>query len=163
MVVRCHKMFENQPVTQSSWQMKKKPIWPPVVWNVCSAGYKYWILSILMQFHGYLLQIMRFVWLFLTFDKPLGLYLVPFLGFVLGCQFLSWIHFLAGEGCSKLAVVPLLGVLSSWHFVWRFPRCPSMKLCRLFWLAVSVVVCRSFESQGYECKNWQKFGPLRWN
>ena len=22
--------FENQPVNQSSWQMKKKPIWPPV-------------------------------------------------------------------------------------------------------------------------------------
>ena len=102
---------------------KVKPIWliQFKMWGF--AGSKYWILSNLMQICGYLWPRQGLVCIFLTFDKSLGFYLVPFLGFVRGCQ-LNWIHWdrVWEIGCG---LVPCPIIL---HLVYRSPRHPMVKL-----------------------------------
>ena len=140
--------------------LKKKQIWLPVFkcekyWILCNLNAISWIIYHPIKVSMYC----SYIW------QTAGLFLSDFSqGFLVqGCQ-LNWILF-GWRGCGRLAVVRPPMVLSSWCFVWLFPRGPSMKIwwCLGGWLLI--VACKDFKSQRYESKNrqkWWKFGPPRW-
>ena len=63
---------------------------------------------------------------------------------------LSWIQ----TGCSKLAVIPLWVILLFWCFVWRFPRCPVMKIWLHFGVGNAPVLFWSLSKLGKNRQKW---------
>ena len=107
---------------------KKKPIWLPVFKMWCFAGWKYWILPILMQIQGYLWPIQgKYVLyhIYMPVHQPLGLHLTDL------SKVVSWTGS-TDTGCGRFAVTPLWVAQLPCHFVYRSPRCPITMICSHF-------------------------------